>query len=597
MLPQNKIERIVFGRIDFNPLTGAQIIERFAGKFAVTVKLAHGEIDIAIRRLIGQTVRLQLANQFEHLRHIISRARFMRRPQHAERIGVFMHEGDEAIGQLMDGFAVFCGAPDDFIVNVSNIADVSHFQTGGLEPAINQVKNHHHPGVAEVAIIINGHSAHIHAHLAGNNGHKRLFFTLERVENFQHGGSRIRGFETCDNALDWAQFLVESGIIYTTDCNMAMKALTRIQTGAKLRALLLGAVLMTALPALADNLPEVQRLIKQGQYPQALVKVDAYLASRPKDAQGRFIKGLILTEMNKPADAIAVFTKLTEDYPELPEPYNNLAVLYAQQKQYDKSRTALEMAIRTHPSYAIAYENLGDVYAKLASQAYDKALQIDSSNPTAQNKLALIRDLISTSGKPGVRPAPVKPEPVKVAAVSTTQTPTTTTLAATTTTTRAVVTSTTAPTVAVVSTTPAASAPATKAEPIKATPVAAETTPATAPASKAGDEEVAKALAGWAAAWSNKDVRGYLAHYSSDFKTPNGMPRKAWEAQRNDRIAGKGGKIQVSYDKPVITVDGNKATVKFRQHYKAAGLANSTGKVLIMVRSNGKWLIQDEQTR
>jgi tetratricopeptide (TPR) repeat protein len=50
---------------------------------------------------------------------------------------------------------------------------------------------------------------------------------------------------------------------------------------------------------------------------------------------------------------MAVFSKLTEDYPELPEPYNNLAVLYAQQKQYDKARTALEMAIRIHPGYAL----------------------------------------------------------------------------------------------------------------------------------------------------------------------------------------------------------------------------------------------------
>ena len=64
------------------------------------------------------------------------------------------------------------------------------------------------------------------------------------------------------------------------------------------------------------------------------------------------------------------------------------------------------MAIRTHPSYAIAYENLGDVYAKLASQAYDKALQLDNSNSTTQNKLALIRDLITTSGKGNVKPQP-----------------------------------------------------------------------------------------------------------------------------------------------------------------------------------------------
>ena len=96
---------------------------------------------------------------------------------------------------------------------------------------------------------------------------------------------------------------------------------------------------------------------------------------------------------------IAVFTKLSEDYPELPEPYNNLAVLYASQGQYDKARAALEMAIRTNPSYATAHENLGDVYAKLASQAYSKALQLDSNNTGVQPKLALIRDLFAPGAK------------------------------------------------------------------------------------------------------------------------------------------------------------------------------------------------------
>src|SRR6266478_4423624 len=94
------------------------------------------------------------------------------------------------------------------------------------------------------------------------------------------------------------------------------------------------------------------------------------IADNPRDARARFLKGLILTEQNKPNDAIKVFTALTDDYPELPEPYNNLAVLYASQGQYDKARKSLEMAIRTHPSYAIAHENLGDVYAKMASEAY-----------------------------------------------------------------------------------------------------------------------------------------------------------------------------------------------------------------------------------
>jgi predicted Zn-dependent protease len=102
---------------------------------------------------------------------------------------------------------------------------------------------------------------------------------------------------------------------------------------APLLALLLGLLLSCAVSVFAaDDLPEVQRLMKQGQLPQALEKVDAYVAGKPKDPQGRFLKGLILTEMGRSAEAMAVFGKLTEDFPELPEPYNNLAVLHAQLK-------------------------------------------------------------------------------------------------------------------------------------------------------------------------------------------------------------------------------------------------------------------------
>ena len=337
-----------------------------------------------------------------------------------------------------------------------------------------------------------------------------------------------------------------------------------------LRAMAIGLAISFAAPAFADNLPDVQRLIKQGQYPQALEKVDAYLSSRPKDAQGRFLKGLIYTEMNKPADAIGVFTKLSEDYPELPEPYNNLAVLYAQQKQYDKARTALEMAIRTHPSYAIAYENLGDVYAKLASQAYDKALQLDNSNSTTQNKLALIRDLITTSGKGNVKPQPATVAAAPVAAAA-------------------------APAAAK----PAATAAAPSATVVASTPVAAPApAPTPAPVKTAtGSDDVVKAMNAWADAWSRKDMRAYLGAYANDFDTPKGMSRKAWEQEREQRIAGKGGKISVSFDMPQITINGDKATAKFRQHYKATGLSGSTTKTLVFVRAGSKWLIKEENAR
>jgi tetratricopeptide (TPR) repeat protein len=335
-------------------------------------------------------------------------------------------------------------------------------------------------------------------------------------------------------------------------------------------ARLLASALSIALLALAptvhaDTLQDISKQIKQGQHAQALEQIDKYLAGKPKDAQGRFLKGIVLTEMNKPNEAIAVFSKLTEDYPELPEPYNNLAVIYAQQKQYDKAKQALEMAIRTHPSYATAHENLGDIYARLASQAYDKALQIDSSNSSAQNKLALIRDLMSTASRPGKPSKPIA-EPVKIAEAP-----------------KPIAAPVTAPT-------PAA-APAPVAAPAK--PVEAPKPAAAKPAEDA-NTEIAKAVGLWAAAWSRKDVKTYLGAYARDFKTPAGETRAAWDAERQKRI-NKPGAIQVTFENLRVSIDGDNATVKFRQHYKSASLKTSSNKVLLMGKRDGKWQILQER--
>lgn len=344
---------------------------------------------------------------------------------------------------------------------------------------------------------------------------------------------------------------------------------------ARLSAILFGLVLSASVSvATAQTLPEIQRLMKQGQMPQALEKVETFISTKPKDAQGRFMKGLILTEMGRSADAIAVFTKLTEDFPELPEPYNNLAVLYAQQKQYDKARSALEMAIRTHPSYSIAHENLGDVYAKLASQAYDKALQLDSSNTATQTKLSMIKELISTSSKPATKSAAAPTEPAKPVTQEAIKTP---------------------PPVQV-ATTAQAVKPVEKAP----EPVVVEKAPEAkvqiekAPAASSEESEISKTLQNWASAWSHKDVKGYLGFYAHDFQTPNGMARKAWETERTQRI-DKPGKLQVSVDDIQVTITGDKATVKFRQNYTSATLKSSTGKTVVFVKTGGKWLIQQER--
>ena len=163
---------------------------------------------------------------------------------------------------------------------------------------------------------------------------------------------------------------------------------------ALLAALTLAMWATGAAVAQSEELRAADRLLRQGQHEEALEQVNAHLANHPKDARGRFLKGLILTEQKKADEAIEVYAALTHDFPELPEPYNNLAVLYAAQGRYREAQAALELAIRAHPGYATAHENLGDLYAQMAREAYDKALQLDPGNATARTKLNLIRELL-----------------------------------------------------------------------------------------------------------------------------------------------------------------------------------------------------------
>lgn len=337
-----------------------------------------------------------------------------------------------------------------------------------------------------------------------------------------------------------------------------------------------------------DELQDAQQLLKQGQADKALERVDQYLKSRPKDARGRFLRGIVLTEQNKPNDAIRVFTELTQDFPELPEPYNNLAVLHASQGQYDKARAALEMAIRTHPSYATAHENLGDIYAKMASQAYDKALQLDKGNQGALTKLNLIKDLFSNTRPTRVATAPGSAKPAASAPAVVASAP-------------PAPVATPAP---AVKPAPAATpAPAPSKEVSKEAPKPAAKEPAkeapretAKPAPAAGDETAAvlRAVERWAAAWSGNDVEGYLSRYAPGFKPADGESRKAWEAERRERIA-KPRKIEVKVESPKVTFkDANTASVSFRQHYRSNTFKASAGKTLILIKSGDRWLIQQE---
>jgi len=305
-------------------------------------------------------------------------------------------------------------------------------------------------------------------------------------------------------------------------------------------------IMLAAPPVLADEVQEINQQYRSGNLTGALTRANAYLAKNPKDAQTRFLKGLILADQGKTNDAIAVFTGLTEDYPELPEPYNNLAVLYASQNKYAAAKNALEMAIRTHPSYATAHENLGDIYAKMASIAYDKALALDSKNTAAQTKLALIQDLIGSQ--------PGKPATSKVI--------------------------------------PAASKPVVK-------PVAAEPTPIKpAPAKSSpvnpaiANKDVEAAVARWAQAWSARNADAYIAAYASNFATEV-MTHAEWEAQRRTRVTTPT-TIEVKISNLKVEQQGDTANATFSQTYRSDRHQSTVNKTLKLALQNGQWRIIGE---
>jgi Flp pilus assembly protein TadD len=307
-------------------------------------------------------------------------------------------------------------------------------------------------------------------------------------------------------------------------------------------------VLSFAATAHADELKDISKMAESGQQAAALERINTYLAANPKDAQAMFMKGIILAESGKREEAIRAFTDLTEKYPNLPEPYNNLAVLHADAGQYDKARKALETAIKTHPSYATAHENLGDIYARMASEAYDKALQLDGGNSRAQSKLSLIKDLFGTGNKTTIaakadtKPAKTDTKPIRPADK--------------------------------------------KPEPAKAEPMAS---------AASGDEQsITDAVNIWAKAWSDKNLDGYFASYADSFKPAKGESRKAWEQTRRDRIS-KPASINVEITNPKVTLEGaDAAKMNFKQVYTAGGKPIRTNKTLLLKKVNGAWLIDQE---
>lgn len=352
----------------------------------------------------------------------------------------------------------------------------------------------------------------------------------------------------------------------------------------------------TATAAPADP-GAIQQLLAQDKVNEAAKVLQAQLKQNPEDVQLRFLQGVVAAEQKKYDQAIKHFSSLTQDYPALPEPYNNLAVLYAAKGDERKAAQVLEQAIRTNPSYATAHENLGDLYARMASDAYAKALQLDNDRQAAKPKLSLIQQIYPaaiSSAKANVKAAPaapvvntatkpapalaatVQPEPPVVVAANTFTPPQ-----------------------------PAVGAPVLEsAEPRKKpiAPIAVAIEPAKvekAEPKKLDDTAhhqaaVEKAVHAWAKAWSQQNMAAYYAAYSDKFDA-QGSSFSAWKAERKDRIVGKP-EITVDVQNLKISIQGDRATANFRQYYASGGYKATTRKVLRLQREGERWRIIREET-
>lgn len=296
---------------------------------------------------------------------------------------------------------------------------------------------------------------------------------------------------------------------------------------------LVASVAAVSMPAFADDFADARELYREGRRDEALVRLEAQLQQNPRDARARFLKGVILTDQQRTAEAIEAFRSLTQDFPEMPEPYNNLAVLHAAQGDYQAAREALEMAIRAHPAYAKAHENLGDIHAALARQSYRTALQLDAGAAGARAKLERLGDEV-------VMPTDATPAGAQASAVT---------------------------------------ADATAA------PAAAREDPSTA---------VLAAVHAWADAWSRGDAAAFLSHYAPGFQPPDGRARTQWEASRRARLA-QARDVKVSVLEPRVTMEnGARARVTFRQHYASPTSTRSSERTLHLIQAGGRWLIERE---
>jgi tetratricopeptide (TPR) repeat protein len=160
-------------------------------------------------------------------------------------------------------------------------------------------------------------------------------------------------------------------------------------------------------PVTKNGVPsDVEKLVKAKKYPDAIDLINQHLKKTPGNVQLRYVKARMQIEMRQWEPAKKTLLEITQQFPELPEPYNNLAALAANQGNWIEARDYLELALKLRPSYTVASANLGEVYIRLGAQAYDNAAKDAALNQRQYtNRAKALMEILKPSKK-AAAPAP-----------------------------------------------------------------------------------------------------------------------------------------------------------------------------------------------
>ncbi|UXH80067.1 tetratricopeptide repeat protein [Roseateles amylovorans] len=150
-----------------------------------------------------------------------------------------------------------------------------------------------------------------------------------------------------------------------------------------LRSFCIAVAVLSGTAVHAAALDDAQALWAAGKRDQAVKVAEDALKATPDDPRLRFALGTMLMEQQQLERARVIFLKLTEEFPDLADPYNNLAVIHAARGEYEPARQSLMRALELQPDHAQAQENLGDVLMRLAQQSYERALKQALGDDTA----------------------------------------------------------------------------------------------------------------------------------------------------------------------------------------------------------------------